>query len=516
MAQQLKQANPPRGRPPRLPADSALKRREVASARTDIPAARASRTRPRRSGPRRSTDFATRFDADPAARVIALHRGRVLLAERVEGSAPTLEFLRPSAVPGERLRLLSRTHGRPGRRRGRRRRRRRPDPSGPPSRCACSTTDAAGAIEPEAARWAGPAQPPRPCSAIVTPGCSRRRSRSPTGTRPPRSARAAGRRRPSCRRDGRAAATGEDDLLFPRTDPAVIVLVTDDDDRVLLGSNALWEQHRFSLLAGFVEPGESLEAAVVREVGEEAGVARRPRRVPRQPAVAVPRVASWSASARASPTAPRRRPRRPTATRSSSCAGSRRDELAAAARGDRACPGGTSIAARLARGLVRRPDPESTAVDGDVRDALTASDPLLAALDDEQRRGGRGAARPGVRARGCRHRQDARHHAPHRLRRRVGRVRSGAGHGAHLHDTRRGRAARPAARARRRRRAGAHLPRGGARAAQPLLAARRRRLGAARARVQGPAARRGGRGACGCGSTPTRCAMSRPRSSGAR
>ena len=41
---------------------------------------------------------------------------------------------------------------------------------------------------------------------------------------------------------------------------------------MLLGSNALWEQHRFSLLAGFVEPGESLEAAVIREIGEEAGL----------------------------------------------------------------------------------------------------------------------------------------------------------------------------------------------------------------------------------------------------
>ena len=59
---------------------------------------------------------------------------------------------------------------------------------------------------------------------------------------------------------------------FPRTDPAVIVAVTDADDRLLLGSNALWEAHRFSLLAGFVEPGESLEAAVVREVFEEAGI----------------------------------------------------------------------------------------------------------------------------------------------------------------------------------------------------------------------------------------------------
>jgi len=60
--------------------------------------------------------------------------------------------------------------------------------------------------------------------------------------------------------------------LFPRTDPAIIVAVLDADDRLLLGSNASWEANRFSLLAGFVEPGESLEAAVIREVGEEAGL----------------------------------------------------------------------------------------------------------------------------------------------------------------------------------------------------------------------------------------------------
>lgn len=59
---------------------------------------------------------------------------------------------------------------------------------------------------------------------------------------------------------------------FPRTDPAVIVAVTDVDDRLLLGSNALWEGNRYSLLAGFVEPGESLESAVVREVFEESGI----------------------------------------------------------------------------------------------------------------------------------------------------------------------------------------------------------------------------------------------------
>jgi NAD+ diphosphatase len=60
--------------------------------------------------------------------------------------------------------------------------------------------------------------------------------------------------------------------VFPRTDAAIIVGITDSNDRLLLGSNALWENNRFSLLAGFVEPGESLEAAVIREVFEESGL----------------------------------------------------------------------------------------------------------------------------------------------------------------------------------------------------------------------------------------------------
>ena len=60
--------------------------------------------------------------------------------------------------------------------------------------------------------------------------------------------------------------------IYPRTDPAVIVLITDDDDRVLLGSHILWDANRYSLLAGFVEAGESLEAAVHREIAEEAGI----------------------------------------------------------------------------------------------------------------------------------------------------------------------------------------------------------------------------------------------------
>lgn len=58
---------------------------------------------------------------------------------------------------------------------------------------------------------------------------------------------------------------------FPRTDAAIIVLVH-DDDRALLGRQRSWPNKRWSTLAGFVEPGESLEDAVRREVGEEAGV----------------------------------------------------------------------------------------------------------------------------------------------------------------------------------------------------------------------------------------------------
>lgn len=62
---------------------------------------------------------------------------------------------------------------------------------------------------------------------------------------------------------------------FPRTDPAVIMLVTDDEDRCLLGHNSSRVSTWFSTLAGFVEPGETLEQAVGREVLEESGVVVR-------------------------------------------------------------------------------------------------------------------------------------------------------------------------------------------------------------------------------------------------
>ncbi|WP_139417641.1 NAD(+) diphosphatase [Agromyces laixinhei] len=193
------------------------------------------------------------LDADPSTRVVALHRGRVLLAERVEGSAPLLELLRPGDLPASTLRCyLGRDDG---------------------SRFELRVfgADAAASIEPEAARWQGLREAAGVLGdrdlSLVAPAVALANWHERHGY---------------CGRCGAATVpvqagwarrcTIDDGLHFPRTDPAVIVLVTDDDDRVLLGSNALWAANRYSLLAGFVEPGEGLEAAVVREIEEEAGI----------------------------------------------------------------------------------------------------------------------------------------------------------------------------------------------------------------------------------------------------
>ena len=70
----------------------------------------------------------------------------------------------------------------------------------------------------------------------------------------------------------------------------MIMLVT-DGDRALLGRQSVWPAGRYSALAGFVEPGERLEAAVAREVREEAGVEVRDVRYIAVAAVAVPDLA---------------------------------------------------------------------------------------------------------------------------------------------------------------------------------------------------------------------------------
>ena len=89
------------------------------------------------------------------------------------------------------------------------------------------------------------------------------------------------RKHPFCSVCGTATDVGDGGIVrtcpncgaqhHPRTDPVVIMLVT-HGDRVLLGRQPTWPPGRYSALAGFVEPGESLEEAVAREVHEEAGI----------------------------------------------------------------------------------------------------------------------------------------------------------------------------------------------------------------------------------------------------
>ena len=61
-------------------------------------------------------------------------------------------------------------------------------------------------------------------------------------------------------------------ITYPRTDPAIIVAITDDAERLLLIHGATWQPGRYSVVAGFVEAGESLETAVAREALEETGI----------------------------------------------------------------------------------------------------------------------------------------------------------------------------------------------------------------------------------------------------
>jgi NAD+ diphosphatase len=99
-------------------------------------------------------------------------------------------------------------------------------------------------------------------------------------------------------------ANGHED--YPRTDPAVICLVHDGADRILLTRNIGWPEGRFSVQAGFVEAGESLEACVLREIGEETGVRVREVRYLGSQAWPFPRSLMVGFSAVADPETPLR------------------------------------------------------------------------------------------------------------------------------------------------------------------------------------------------------------------
>jgi NAD+ diphosphatase len=91
---------------------------------------------------------------------------------------------------------------------------------------------------------------------------------------------------------------------YPRTDPAVICLVHDGADQVLLARQPVWPEGRYSVLAGFVEAGESLEACVQREIHEEVGVVVSDVRYLGSQAWPFPRSLMLGFQAQADPTAP--------------------------------------------------------------------------------------------------------------------------------------------------------------------------------------------------------------------
>ncbi|WP_423923215.1 NAD(+) diphosphatase [Frigoribacterium sp. 2-23] len=194
--------------------------------------------------------------ADPSTRVLPLWRGRTLMA-----GSDRLALLPASAVPAARDHVyLGRSQAADA-----------AEPVGTPIVAALLDDEQATALEPSDDAWGslrmfGTTLSDRDAGlaveAIAVANWHDSHRFSPRTGRPLVTDKAGW-----VRRD---ADDGHE--VFPRTDPAIIVGVVDADDRLLLGSNALWENNRYSLLAGFVEPGESLEQAVQREIFEESGI----------------------------------------------------------------------------------------------------------------------------------------------------------------------------------------------------------------------------------------------------
>lgn len=194
--------------------------------------------------------------SDPHARVVALWRGEVLVAE--DDDAPALEYLTTDRVPTGLLRIYL----------GRALEVDPALPAGSPIVAAVFNDETAEALGIDIARWRSPRTLGHRLGdrdaglAIEALGIANWHE---THLFSPRTG------NPTTPSKGGWVRVDDEDgrEMFPRTDAAIIVGITDAQDRMVLGSNALWESNRYSLLAGFVEPGESLEAAVVREVFEE-------------------------------------------------------------------------------------------------------------------------------------------------------------------------------------------------------------------------------------------------------
>jgi NAD+ diphosphatase len=204
---------------------------------------------------REQTDIFEQLFANPQTRVLPIHRGKVLLAEQGLRLVKSTEILNPELL----VYLGKSTEASAD------------EPIGTPLVLAVINEDNAHAFEPNEAAWqvlrrSGFGLSPRDAGMYAQalslanwhsthrfcPMCGGKTVSGKAGwTR-------------VCQLDGKE--------LYPRTDPAVIVSLVDDQDRILLGSQGVWEDNRWSVLAGYVEPGESLNATVEREMFEEAGV----------------------------------------------------------------------------------------------------------------------------------------------------------------------------------------------------------------------------------------------------
>ncbi|MEN9989025.1 MAG: hypothetical protein RL508_4 [Actinomycetota bacterium] len=198
---------------------------------------------------------------NPATRVLAMYEGQVLLTGNLSQPTASLKLLTTEEVPSAQLRVyLGKTladHGH--------------EPAGTPVVLAVLGTNSANQLEPDAEAWhglrkTGAGLSPRDseiyAQALALANFHLNHKHCPRCGLPTVIEQGGWSRR--CFQD--------QSQTFPRTDPAIIVSVVDENDRILLGSQGVWEDNRWSVLAGFVEPGESLANAVVREVYEEAGV----------------------------------------------------------------------------------------------------------------------------------------------------------------------------------------------------------------------------------------------------
>jgi NAD+ diphosphatase len=192
-------------------------------------------------------------------RILAMHNGKVLLEETSSGAV--LKLLTTEQVPTANLRVyLGKTTESESK-----------EPAGSAIVLAVLNDNSANQIEPDETKWFGLRQTGAGLSArdagIFTQGLALNNwhlnHQHCPGCGTPTVIEQGGWVR-RCFKDDRE--------LYPRIDPAIIVAITDQEDRILLGSQGVWEQNRWSILAGFVEPGESLEAAVQREMFEECGL----------------------------------------------------------------------------------------------------------------------------------------------------------------------------------------------------------------------------------------------------